>query len=293
MKQKLINGLIVPLLTPMDENSQLDSFALKTLVARLMNRGVKNFFILSPFAEQQSLSPKEEKEIIKVVSSVVGKRANLLIGCFGNSTEEIIDKVLFAQKITDNCVVNVPFSALTNEVVFVDFFDRLLRRTKANIFLLNDPFCFKRNIPIVGLERIANWEKLIGVIDYSANIGYYKALSDHYQSIKIFQGKEELFLDSMNMHCNGIVPQFANLAPSVFVNLESEFKEIGYEKMLRKQSNINFVLKDYFPAAKRLQSIKYALFFEGVIQKFFSTNLKKLGDDEEEKVESFFEKSFA
>ena len=293
MKQKSISGLIVPLLTPMNENSQLDFFALKTLVARLMNKGVKNFFVLSPFAEQQNISPREEKEIIKVVNSLTKKRANLLIGCFGNSAEEIIDKVLFAQKVSDSCVINVPFAALTNEVVFVDFFDRLLRRTKANIFLLNDPFCFKRNIPIVGLERIVNWEKLIGVIDYSANMGYYKALSDYHQSIKIFQGKEELVLDSLGTYCVGIVSSFSNFMPGIFLDIESEFKEIGYEKMLRKQTKINFILRDYFPAGKRIQSIKYALSFEGVIQKFFSTDLKKLDEEEEERIESFFEKSFA
>jgi len=293
MKQKSINGLIVPLLTPMNENSELDSFALKTLTARLMNKGVKNFFDLSPFAEQQSLSQREEKEIIKLVSSLAGKRANLLIGCFADSTEEIIDKVLFAQRVSNYCVVNVPFAALTNEVVFVDFFDRLLTRTKANIFLLNDPFYFKRNIPIVGLERIVNWEKLIGVIDYSANLGYYKALADHYQSIKIFQGKEELMVDSMDMHCVGVVPAFSNFMPSIFLDIENEFKKIGYGAMLRKQTKINFMLDGYFPATKRLQSIKYALSFEGVIQKFFSADLKKLDNSEEEKIESFFEKSFA
>jgi len=293
MKQKSINGLIVPLLTPMNEQLELDSFALKTLVARLMNKGVKNFFILSPFAEQQKLSLREEKEIIKLVSSLVGKRANLLIGCFASSIEEIIDKVLFAQKVSSDCVVNVPFDAITNEIVFVDFFDRLLRRTKANIYLLNDPYYFKRNIPIVGLERIVNWEKLIGVIDYSANFGYFKALTDHYQSINVFQGKEELMVDSMETHCAGFAPTFSNLMPSLFFNIEKEFVEVGYEKMLRKQTKINFILRDYFPAAKRLQSIKYALSFEGVIQKFFSVDLKKLEDDEEEKIESFFENSFA
>ena len=293
MKQKSVSGLIVPLLTPMDENARLDYFALKTLTARLMNKGVKNFLLLSPFAEYNFLEENEEREIIKLSSSLVGNKGNLFIGCFANSTEEIIKKVLFAQKFSDYCVVNVPLPSLTNEVLFIDFFDKLFTRTKAKILLLNDPHSFKRNIPVIGLERIANWEKLIGVIDYSGNMSYYKALSDHYQSIKSFQGKEELIVDSYDMHCSGIVSSFANLLPATFLKIENEFSEVGYNGMLRKQTKINSLLKDYFPTGKRIQTIKYALFVEGVMQRYYSKTLSELSKKEEEKIESFFEKSIA
>ena len=293
MKQKSISGLVVPLLTPMNENAEVDFFALKTLTARLMNKGVKNFFILGPLSEQESISIRDKKEIINVVSQITRKRANLLIGCFAGSTDEVIDSVLIAQKYSDYCVVNVPFPALTNEVLFIDFFDKLFTRTKAKIILLNDPFYFKRNIPIIGIERIANWEKLIGVIDNSANNSYYKALSDHYQSLEIFQGKEELIVDSLSMHCKGIVPLLSNFLPSVFVDIDKEFEQAGYNQMLRKQTKIKSLLNDYFPSGKRVQSIKYALSMVGVIQKFYSMSLKELTEKEEEIIESYFEKSLA
>ena len=293
MKQKSVSGLIVPLLTPMDENHKLDSFALKILTARLMNKGVKNFFLLSPFAEYGSLDTSGEREVIELTNSIVGKNGNLFIGCFASSTEEIIEKVLFAQKFSDLCVVNVPLASLTNEVLFIDFFDKLFTRTKADLLILNDPAHFKRNIPIVGLERIVNWEKLIGVIDYSGNMSYYRALSDHYQSIKSFQGREELIVESFDMHCSGIVPSLANLSPGVFLGIENEFRKVGYNQMLKKQVKINSLLKDYFPKDKRIQSIKYALFIEGVVSRFCSSSLKELEEKEEEKIESFFEKSLA
>jgi dihydrodipicolinate synthase/N-acetylneuraminate lyase len=293
MKQKSISGLIVPLITPMNDDYSLDTFSLKTHVARLMNKGVKNLFLLGSFAEQEHILLKEEKEIIKTINVLAGKRTNILIGCIAKSTEEIISKVLFAQKFSEYCVVNVPFPALTNEVLFIDFFDKLFTRTKAKIILVNDPFYFKRNIPIIGLERIINWEKLIGIIDYSSNPGYYKALLDHYQSIKVFQGKEELIVGSHGVHTSGVVPILSNLMPSIFVNIEQEFNQNRFEKMLKKQEKINSVLVNYFPASKRIQSIKYALLIEGVIQKFFSQSLKELSEKEEEKIELFFEKSFA
>ena len=40
-----LSGLIVPLVTPLNKDKSLD-LSLKTLVARLMNKGVTNFFCL-------------------------------------------------------------------------------------------------------------------------------------------------------------------------------------------------------------------------------------------------------
>ena len=53
-----IKGLIVPLLTPLNEDFSIDSLSLKALVARLMNKGVKNFFAL----EQQRYSKTLQRQ---------------------------------------------------------------------------------------------------------------------------------------------------------------------------------------------------------------------------------------
>ena len=79
----------------------------------------------------------------------------------------------------------------------------------------------------------------------------------------------------------------------VFLGIENEFRKVGYNQMLKKQVKINSLLKDYFPKDKRIQSIKYALFIEGVAQEYFSDSLKELDKKEKEKVEAFFEKTLA
>ncbi len=291
MKQKLISGFVVPLITPMNEDYSIDRIALKTLIARLMNKGAKNFFVLNQFSEYQFLDNNNQKEIIGVVDSVIGGKGNLLIGCFEKSTEEIIEKVKFAQRFTNFCVINIPYSALTNEVLFIDFFDKLFTQTKANIFICNDPLFFRRNIPIIGLERIANWEKLLGVIDYSGNINYFKALAEHYQSVKVFQGKENNIVDSIDYHCSGAACLFSNLFPYFFIDIEKQTQTDV--ELMRKQSKINITLKDFFPLSKKIQAIKYALFIEGITQGYFSKELEELDDKEQKKIESFFEKSLA
>jgi 2-dehydro-3-deoxy-D-pentonate aldolase len=288
-----INGLIVPLLTPMNEDLSLDKIGLKSLTARLMNRGVKNFFVLSPLSETKSLNTSFEKESIDVVASTVGSRGNVLVGCFAESTDEVIDKVKAAERFSKSCVVNVPFPSLTNEVEFIDFFDKLFTKTKADIFLYNNPFIFKRNIPILGIDRIANWEKLIGIIDASRNSTYFKAVSDYYQSFKIFQAAEEFAIDSFNHHSSGVIVGLANILPELFLDLRKEFILYGYNHLVRRELKILGLMKQFFPRQKQIQSYKKILSIEGIIQEFYSNSLDELNEEEKVKLLDFVKMSFA
>ena len=288
-----VNGLIVPLLTPMNEDASLDKIGLKSLTARLMNKGVRNFVVLSPYGENSSLSVEQEKEAIRIVSSTIGARGNLLVGCFSDATDAIIEKVKFAEKFTSNCLVNIPFSSLTNEVEFIDFFDKLFTKTKANIFLYNNPFIFKRNIPIVGIDRIANWEKLIGIIDFSCNLTYFRALSDYHQSLKIFQGAEEYAVESFNYYCSGLAVGLANVSPEMFISLQKDSVAYGYTAMVRQELKLLTLMKEYFPKGKRVQSYKKILSIEGVIQEHFSGTLDSLSEEDVSKLLKLIKTSIA
>ncbi len=285
-------SLIVPLLTPFNEDNSIDHIAFKSQIARLMNRGVKNFFVLSKFGEQEFLSTAAEREVIKIAFENIKKKDNFFIGCFSQSTEEIISKIHFAQNYTNNCVINVPYSALTNEVEFIDFFDKIFTKTKSNIFIFNDPILFKRNIPIVGLNRIANWEKFLGVFDYSKNPIYFKAISEYHQSFSVFQGIEELAIESFNHKCEGLVVGLANLMPEYFLNMKNDFIKNGYNSLIRDEMHILTLMRDFFPD-KRIQLYKKILSQEGVMQEYYSKELAPLENSEIKALESFMQKAFS
>jgi dihydrodipicolinate synthase/N-acetylneuraminate lyase len=287
-----VKGLIVPLLTPLNEDLSIDKIALKSHVAKLMNKGVKNFLILSSFGEREYLSEDQEKELIKLTSKEVEGKANLLIGCFSQSTDTIISKIRFASKYSNKCVINVPYHALTSEVEFVSFFDSVFRETRSFVYLYNDPVEFKRNIPVIGLNRIANWEQFLGVFDFSKNMVYFKAISEYKQSFKSFQGIEELAIESFNYNAEGLVVGVSNIIPELFTRLKDDFELNGYNFLVRNELNILTIMKDYFPE-KRIQSYKKILEFEGIIRDYYSKELPKLSEADESRINMFIDKAFS
>ena len=283
-----LSGLIVPLVTPMEETLEIDKIALKTHVSRLMNLGVKNFLLLGQTGEFEYLGLEQEVEAIRTVSGVVGSKANFLVGCFDKSAENIIEKVNLADRNgADACFVNVPLTAITNEVFFIDYFEELFNQTHTKLFLYNNPKVFKRNIPIRGIEKIANWEKLFGIKDSSGNYEYFKEICNFKQSMKIFQGDESLAFNSLRLNCSGLVAGTANIYPSLFLDIIREFRKLNLQGMVRQQHLINSMLEEYIPRGKNVQAYKYVLSLQGITQPYHSRSLTDLTQKEKLKLEEF------
>jgi len=289
-----INGLIVPLVTPMNKDLSFDKIGMKTHVSRLMNQGVRNFMPLGYTGEYSSISLGDFREVVRVVSDTVGSKGSVLCGCIGSSTEEIIDKVNLADRNgADACFVNVPLTALTNEVFFMDYFEELFSQTKTNLLLYNNPSVFKRNIPILGIEKIANWECLYGIKDSSGNYEYFKELCNFKQTLKIFQGDERLAFDSLRLNCAGLVSGTSNVMPTLFLDIINQFRKLNLQGMVRQQHGIKSLLEEFFPVDKRIQRYKYVLSVQGIIQEYHSEELENLSEKEKGLLDEFVKMSLA
>jgi dihydrodipicolinate synthase/N-acetylneuraminate lyase len=272
----------------MQEDFSADKFGLKIHISKLMNLGAKNFFVLGNSGEHDSLNFENEVAVLREAVSASRGKANILAGCFDKTSDGIIDKVNLADRQgVSACAVNVPVTALTNEISFMDYFEELFNQTKVDLFLYNNPFSFKRNIPIRGLEKIASWEKLLGIIDASESYEYFREIANFRQSMKIFQEAELLAFDSLRLNISGLVPVTANIYPSLFFEMISDFRKMDLHGMVRKQSRINSSYKETITKGKEIQSVKYILATKGIMQPYHSEKPEPLTEKEKEKLDSF------
>ncbi|MFA6064355.1 MAG: dihydrodipicolinate synthase family protein [archaeon] len=284
--QKL-SGLLLPIITPLNEDFTVDALALKAFTARLMNKGVKNFFVLNSFSESEFLSNEERKKILQIVSNEINGKGVLIVGCFGTSTDEIISRINEAKEFSGLCVVNVPLAALERELEFVDFFDSIFTQTSANIILYNNPSIYKKNIPPLWLDNIINWERLVGVIDSSKSSDYLDELGKYYQFTKIFEENDELSFDALKRGFSGLCPLSANAFPAYYIDLVDNYAGLDFHKLVRNEAKIS-ALNKLLPTQKKLQAFKYALSLSGIIQSFSSPVLEELTEKEKRLVEDAF-----
>ena len=111
MSDKL-RGVIVPMVTPFDENEALDERAMRELSRWLIARGVTGLYPESGCGEVWKLSFQERLRIIEVVGEEAKGKALFIPGTGGGSTRETIALTQHARDNgADACVVWPPYFA--------------------------------------------------------------------------------------------------------------------------------------------------------------------------------------
>ncbi|MCX6803161.1 MAG: dihydrodipicolinate synthase family protein [Candidatus Diapherotrites archaeon] len=287
-----LSGLIVPLITPMNEDLSVDFFALKAITARLMNKGVRNFFVFNIFSEENNVSFNDKIKILKIVSEEISGRGLLLCGCFGHDTDSIVSSVVEFEKFADCFVVNVPRLAFESELGFTDFIDALMTQTKSNFLLYNNssitynnlssifpnPSIPNMRIPLSLLEGVLNWERLFGIISYSSSPGEIGELAYYSSTLKLFEESEVLSFPALRNGFVGLSCPAALFMPSYFLALVEGFDSIDFGRMSRYESRVTAFNKVF--SKKRIQAIKKLLSLQRLIQYYHSTELAPLDEKE-------------
>ena len=277
----MLKGLLAPLVTPLNDDFSIDFFALKNLTARLLNKGVRNFFILNNFSEQKNLDLVAQQKIISFTSQEVSKRANLLVGCFGETTEEVIEKIHFAEKYADFCVINMPFVALENRISFTDFFDSIMTHSNSKIIIYNNPLLSRVKFDPSWIEPFVNWENLAGIIDSSRNPEYLDSLEKFSGFVKLFEENEDLVFESLRKGFCGVSCISSLISPNYYIELIEGYSNFDYRRLLRNESKISAVSR-LIPASKRIQAVKLVLSIQGITKDIHFSDIEPLSQKERE-----------
>ena len=139
-KLKPLEGIVVPLVTPLSGDNRIDMDGLNNLIEHVIRGGVHGIFILGTTGEAQSLSMSQREEMIKETSRILGNRLPLLVGI---SDTSLTDSVALAQKAY-NCgayavVATPPYYFATAQSELIDYFENLISLLPLPLFLYNMP----------------------------------------------------------------------------------------------------------------------------------------------------------
>jgi len=195
-KIKPLEGIIVPLVTPLCGNNRIDIDGLSNLVEHVVRGGVHGIFILGTTGEAQSLSMSQREEMIKETSRILGNRLPLLVGI---SDTSLTDSTALAQKAYEcgayAVVATPPYYFATAQSELIDYFENLISLLPLPLFLYNMPVHTKVTFDPKTIKRIAQNEKVIGFKDSSANGTYLQTVMYTMRDdpeFMIFVGPEEM-----------------------------------------------------------------------------------------------------
>lgn len=279
MKEKLhepLNGIIVPLVTPLSDGNSLDVTGLSNLIEHVITGGVHGIFILGTTGEAQSLSMNQREEMIKETSRILQNRLPLLVGI---SDTSLSDSAALAQKAYEAgayaVVATPPYYFATAQSELIGYFENLISLLPLPLFLYNIPVHTKVAFDPKTIKQIAQNEKVIGFKDSSANGTYLQTvmyIMRERPEFMIFVGSEEMTAEMVLMGAHGGVNGGANLFPELYVELYNAAKSHNIEKVRNLQQKVMRISTGIYSKGKYgssyLIGLKCALSVAGICRDF-------------------------
>jgi 4-hydroxy-tetrahydrodipicolinate synthase len=135
-----IQGIIPPVITPMQANEDLDLPRLRGFIDHLIANGVHGIFVLGTNSEFYALDEREKQEVIATAVAHVNKRVPVYAGTGAESTRETVRLTRMAEREgADGVSVITPYFVNPSQQEIADHYRRIAENTKLPVILYNNP----------------------------------------------------------------------------------------------------------------------------------------------------------
>jgi dihydrodipicolinate synthase/N-acetylneuraminate lyase len=214
-------GVVVPMLTPVTADGDVDPAGVKNLVDLLNAAGVHGIFPLGTTGESSSVSQADKRKLIELVVQHNAGKATVYAGISGNCYRETIDLANDAKRIGAAAVVAHPPSYFPiNDAEIEAFLQRLADDTPLPLVLYNIPQTTRLNIPIPTVVKLSTHANVVALKDSSPDAArideLLKTLGGR-GGFPVLLGNSSLFTHGLKRGGIGIIPSGAHLVGKDYV----------------------------------------------------------------------------
>lgn len=234
-------GIICAMITPLDENQDINPKATRELIDYLIDKGVSGLFILGTNGECHVLTDDEKVEFAKVVIDHTNKRVPVFVGTGGNSTREVINLSKRMEAIGASALsVITPYFVPPTQEELVEHYKAVAASVNLPILMYNMPGKTGINIEPESVKELAKVKNIVGIKDSSGNLENMKKYLEvtKGQDFGVFSGSDSLILEMLKAGGHGAVAATANFLAEIDVAIYENFKKGDLEAAEKAQKSI-------------------------------------------------------
>jgi len=289
MTQQKFDGVIVPMITPVDKQGRIDLGAVERIVDNLVSHQTHPF-ILGTTGESASVPEHYRSEFVKVMVNTSGSRVLTYAGISGNCLETaIISANRYFELGVDAVVAHPPAYYPVHDHQILYYYECLLERIHGPLILYNIPPVTNLSLSLDIVEKLSFHPKVAGFKDSEQNRDRLA------KSLKLWAGREDfsyltgwaaVSAETILNGGVGMVPSAGNLFPGIFSELYKAAKAGDREKAMNLQQDADRIGSAYqegFILSEALSSLKLMMHKLGLCSPHVLPPLKEL-DDEQKKL---------
>lgn len=260
MDTSFIKGIIVPILTPVDQDENVDEARLRSQVDFVIDHGVHGILAFGSNGEFYMFQPEEMERTLRIILDQTAHRVPVFFGMGMVSTKSCIALAKMAEQAgADGISVLQPmFLKPTEDELYAHF--KAIANAVPNLpmLLYNNPgrvgYTMSGNL----VERLAREvNNIVGIKDSSGDMTQTEEFIRRTQDLdfKVFGGKDTLIYATLAHGGVGAVCTTANYMPDLVVSVYNAYLEGTPQQALEYQFKLNPIRlsmdKASFPVATK------------------------------------------
>ena len=239
LKIEDLKGVIPPIITPVDDDENVDEEGLKRVIDHVINGGVHGVFVLGSNGEFYGLDFENQKRAIEITVKHVNKRVPVYAGASAITTKGCIRLAQAAEAAgADAITVLTPMFITPNQEELYNHFVAVASSTKLPVLLYNNPGKTNNNISVSLVERLAKIENIVGIkntsSDFVQTIEYIRVTKD-IENFKVLGGIDYLIYGTLAYGGAGCIAGTANVAPRLVVDIYDKYMAGDYDGAMAAQ----------------------------------------------------------
>lgn len=243
MKNKF-QGIFPALLTPFDENDEVNVKVLEELVDYNLKKGVDGFYVGGSTAEAFLLTDEERMLVMKTVSERAKGKCTLIahVGCI--STKQAIKFAKAAQEMGYDAVSSVaPFYYKFSFNEIKKYYFDIVNAVDLPMLIYNFPAFSGVNLTVENIKEFLNDDRFIGVKHTSNDFFALEQFKAAFPDKLVYNGYDEMLLAGLSMGADGAIGSTFNFMAEKFIKIRELLARNDLAGAQKVQKDANAIIQ--------------------------------------------------
>lgn len=289
----IYKGTITALVTPFNEENELDVVGLKQIVKWQVENNVDGIIVSGTTGESPNLSEDEFIELILNSKKITKDKIPLIAGVGTSSTAKTIKQAKLAEETgADGLLVIVPYYNKPTQRGIIEHFKAINDAVSIPIMLYNAPGRVIVNMTTSTIQTIfEECANVVGIKECPSDVLRFGELAKISPNFDVLTGDDPVLLPARTLGAKGVVSVISNILPDVVVALNKACDTQDYEKALEIHNNLANIISLMFVETNPIP-VKYAMSVLALCKNKLRLPLVPLSEEHQTKIKEELRKFY-
>ena len=227
MDTSSIKGIIVPIVTPVDEENHINEEAMARVENYIIDGGVHGILAFGSNGEFFAIDADEQRKALACMVKTADKRVPVYMGIAGITTKECVETAKMAKEENADGISILPpmFISPSEDELYAHIVTIAETVPDLPVLLYNNPGKVGYGLSVNLVNRLADVPNIVGIKDTSGNMTltaeFIRTTRD--KGFKVMAGKDTMILGSLAYGAVGAIASTANIVPELVVEIYDKY----------------------------------------------------------------------